>query len=248
MKWNIKEHGESIEKLASKELDISIVKQYNEYWGKYVGHNNGEPISIEGIDESLNRQRLLLGQWCYTLLQNLLLLKSENRSPFNIKNGEYHKLTKSIRLYFEAVHLLYNSTEIIRHYNEYKLGEQIDITSFNSFRAYRNIIAHNIRPFLRIDGVVHFPKNYEVFDHLQENFVWPLDTKPDIEYHSIDDFKQYAFEQIKDLLFKLVENAIAIIENQMGGRSIGNADSNISAQSPPDSNSIAVSGSTAYNI
>ncbi len=220
MNWNIKDHGDSIEKLAAKKLADSIISKYNTFWATYIGCENGLPIQIKNITEEQNRIRLLLGQWNYTLLFNLLILEPNNSSFGTIKKNEYNKVVQSIQKYNGMVHTFYNSIEIIKKFNEYFKSHNIDISQYKTFVEYRNIIAHNIRPFIKIDSVVRYPLNYDVFENLDKNFVWSLDSSPQIKYQTIEEFKGYAFSHTQNLLFNLIDKANEILSSKLKGEKI----------------------------
>jgi hypothetical protein len=222
MKWNIKDNGESIEKLAAKRLDAATIEKYNSFWAVYIGCANGKPIAIKDITDEQNRKRLLIGQWNYTLLYNLLLIKLPNGSSSNIKKKDYEKVVNSIRQYSEVVHLLYNSVEIVEKFNGVFPMHKIDTSSFRSFIEYRNNIAHSIRPFIKIQHEVHYPSNYEVFENLNHNFIWSLDEPPSIQYQSLTHFMAFAYEKIRGLLYMLIDKGKKIMNTELGEKTIGN--------------------------
>jgi hypothetical protein len=224
MKWNIKDNGESIEKLAAKRLDVATIAKYNSFWAMYIGCASGKPIAIKDITEEQNRKRLLIGQWNYTLLYNLLLIKLPKGSSSNIKKKDYVKVVNSIRQYTEVVHLLYNSVEIVGKFNGVFPMHKIDTSNFRSFIVYRNNIAHNIRPFIKIQDEVHYPSNYEIFENLNHNFIWSLDEPQSIQYQSFAQFKTFAYEKIRGLLYMLIDKGTNIMKTELGEKTIGNDD------------------------
>jgi hypothetical protein len=226
MKWNIKDHGDSVEKIAAKELDDTIVNRYNEYWGNYIGNVSGKPLEINGIDSETNRTRLFLGQCLYTLLQNLLLLNLINGIPNKIKHNEPKKLVKSLKLYLEATHILYNSVDIVEDYNKFPFvptESKIDVLKFFSFKKFRNVLAHGFRPEVKVDHCLYVTKNFELFNDWSEGDykIWTLDNIGEIDFWSIFDYINYLKEQNKQLLFDLLDKSIEFAENKLKDKNIG---------------------------
>lgn len=225
MKWNIQDHGDSVEKVAAKRLDNSIISKYNEYWGNYIGNDGGKPFEIKGINLDANRTRLFLGQCSYTLLQNLLLLNLIENIPTNIKNKEPQKVVKSLRIYYEATHLLYNSIEIVDDYNKYPqlLNEpKINIENLYSFTKFRNALAHGFRPEVKIDTCLMVPKNFQLFKDWSggDYKIWTLDNMGEIDFWTIFDYINYLKEQNKQLLFDLLDKSNEFAEKKLKDKNI----------------------------
>lgn len=244
MKWNIKDCGESIEKLAATQLEQGLVVKYNIFWGKYIGHKDGQPLLIKGISEEQNRKRLLLGQWCYSVLQNQLFLKKLSDVPTNIKRSK-EKLAKSIRVFLESTHILFNTIEIVNHFNEDFTEYTINIDSLSSFKKFRNILTHNIRPLIGINSMLMVPKNLEVFYDWtpNERKIWILDSYEGIEYWSLLDYVDFVYKKNSNLLFELLRNATHILTEELGESLI----------EPPDpilftDECISASGDSSVNV
>lgn len=243
MKWNIKDHGESIEKLAAKQLEPEIVSAYNKFWGTYIGHKKGAPINIPGLIEQDNRTRLKLGQWCYTLLQNQLFI-ALCKTPVNIRPNHYLKIATSIRTWNECTHLLYNSIELAEDFNADFPTKVIPVAGLLAFKDFRNVIAHNFRPPISFpEGQLIVPKNFEVFKHsnANERRIWTLDEpkSPKIQYWTLAGFKSFVFQQNKQLLFQMLDRAELIMKEILPDKTITWHEAD-----PKSMNYFFVSGST----
>jgi hypothetical protein len=221
MNWNIKDKGDSVEKIAAKKFGSDkIISMYNEYWGQYIGNSGGKPLIIKGIDTDINRSRLFMGQCNYTLLQNYLFLSLIDGIPTVINKKENHKLVKSLKIFYESTHTLYNSIEIVDHYNGYPLYENkstINLDSLYSFKKFRNAIAHSFRPDLQINQCLFVPKNFELFKDWSDgdNKIWTLDSMGKIEYWSIFEYINFLKEQNKQLLFQLLKKSLEFADNKL---------------------------------
>lgn len=226
MKWNIKDHGESVEKVAAEKLEPSIISRYNAFWGNCIGNVGGKPLQIKGIDSDTNRTRLFLGQCNYTLLQNLLFLDLINEIPKSIKKKESQKLVKSLKLFYQSTHILFNSIELVDHYNQYPLlqtNSKINIDQLHSFKKFRNLLAHGFRPEIKIEQCLHVPKNFELFTDLAigDHKIWSLDNMGKIEYWSLFEYINFLSEKNKHLLFELLNKSIEFAEKKLKDKNIG---------------------------
>lgn len=211
MKWNIKDCGDGIEKLAAQILPKDVAETYNKFWGNYIGHRNGKPINIAGISDEDNLIRLKLGQWCYTLLQNHLILNYiQKEIPDKIQNNS--QVLHSLRLFTEVTNTLYNSGELINKYNSDFDNSNINISWFNDFIEFRNTITHNIRPLYSIsENQLLVPSNFQWFSLNSSGstrWIWPIDNFDGIEYSPLKSFVFEMNARHKQLLFDLINASL----------------------------------------
>lgn len=112
MNWNIKDHGDPLEKECSDFISLNI-PTYNEFWSLYVGNDNGKPALIEGFSPKLNMERLYVAQWNYTLLRNIYATQTIYNRNINgeMENGKYP--IEQEKDYILSTHLFYNTIEVI---------------------------------------------------------------------------------------------------------------------------------------
>jgi hypothetical protein len=223
MNWNIKDLGESIEKLAANKLDQSLINSYNKFWGTYIGHHKGAPIPIAGINNDDDRIRLKLGQWCYSLLQNQLFL-TLIKVPKSIKAKEFEKVANSIRVFVESTHHIYNSIELVENFNEDFPFFRINVSSLSGFKNFRNILAHNVRPLIKVKTELMVPKNFSVFSDSKadDRWIWTLDSYKfkDVEYCALSEYINFTSENNRHLTFSLLEKSTEILNEQIAGKAI----------------------------
>lgn len=219
MIWNIKDNGESIEKLASKWLEKGLIHEYNKFWGKYIGNINGKPAEISGLSQDKNRDRLLIGQWNYTLLCNLVVLyKLKKEIKLNPKMEEGQKVLQSIRNLNETIHVLYNSNEIVDKFNKkmYCNIKTLDPSLIN----YRNIIAHDIRYFIKIGKTeLMVPSMSNDFNN-KKDFIWSLDEPSNLEYVFLSDFVNKSYEIVKQMLYDLLSQSCKLLAKDLDNKTI----------------------------
>jgi len=230
MNWNIKDHGDAIERLASLKLEESLVLAYNNFWGRYIGHDKGNPVPILEITEEHNELRLKLGQWCYVLLQNQTFL-SIMKAPSNIKGKEYEKVANSLRLFLESTHLVYNGIELIEDFNQDVIKEgfselQFELANYRGFKNFRNILAHNIRPFVEIPlkGALLVPQNFNAFSDssAHDRWIWPLESKKfdKVDYWPLNEYLENLRQTNKNFLCHLLDKSTRILTSKIGNKRI----------------------------
>lgn len=235
MKLNIKDFGDAVEKQATITLKndfADVLHIYNEFWYKFIGHDGkGKPLNIDNIKPNSveNIKRLRLGQWCYILLQNQLFIKLVGNAPTNIKEKDYAKIAKSIRMLFESTHHLYNSIEIVEKFNA-ENSQVINVSSVDGFKAYRNTLAHNIRPYITISSEINVPKNHSIFKDFSadDRWIWSLDNHifNMFEFWSLSEHLNFTSQQNKNLLINLIKNSDLILQDVFKGKSITYKDGN----------------------
>lgn len=231
MRNNIKDSGDSIEKLTVKlmsNLNPEIIIKYNEFWGNYIGHDqNGNPLSINGIKvgSEIDKKRLILGQWIYILLQNQVILQTIKKEiPIKITNKAFQKVSKFIRLLNEGTHCLYNSIEVVKKFN-YDQDKKIKTDNIIGFINYRNILAHNVRPLLKFENNnILVPIDFEIFINSGPNdrWIWSLDSYKfqNVKYGTLNDYIEDLFQKNKEFLFSVLDESILILKVELGDKKI----------------------------
>lgn len=147
--------------------------KYEEFWAKYVGCNSlsgriARELIINGIEDSQDILRKLIWQWNYTIFLNYIHLDELSK---NIPSFTIDRFTELERIHLLSTHLYYTSIEcLIKIKNKLSLaikGKKIEI---QGYRFYRNMLAHNVRPFVRVNGNEYFVVDPNVTSKLKSIF------------------------------------------------------------------------------
>jgi len=235
MNWNIKDDGDPLEKKC-KELIRSKIKNYNEFWSKYVGNINGKPIKIDGISEEQNKKRLMVAQWNYTLLRNIFQIKQikekndKSASPNIVNNID---IQIHIEMDFILVtHLFYNIIEIVEKIKK-QIGDNTNSTSkFDDFKMFRNVLAHNIKPLTKIINKKYcVPKNLEWFSaaciHNDDTWIWDNKCFNSLKYQSLSLYYEKYYTNALDLFNGVLLSEIEFFDKELKGKKIQDKGTNV---------------------
>lgn len=238
---NIEEHGDNIEKLLASEFKDELTNEihnYNKLWGNYIGNNtNAEPQLIEGhteIDYN-DKERLLIGQFCYTLLFNLLGLQKANLKVMKIKDlPEEEKFYETVRILQEITFLIYNSIDIQEKFSSelkvYSEGLVTELTTKQErIKKFRNTFTHRILPSHRIvedEILIPFIKTDEnKFDDDwidNDDWVYGYDVSifDNANFMSISEILYEFIGVNKHILNKLLKNGLDYLEHKYPDKKI----------------------------
>lgn len=223
MKWNIKDSGDPFEKKCYR-LIHNKIKKYNNFWSTYVGNINGKPANIEGISKDLNIKRLLTAQWNYTILRNVFT------TEVIIKRNEKKQVKNQLDLinqeidFLLSTHLLFNTIEVVDKINSH-IEEQPIKHNFNAFIEFRNHLAHNIKPLIKvINKYYHVPLNFEWFENINiqtnESWIWSEFDFSDLKFQRISSYFKWCFEISLNLFNQTLENEISYFSKIFNGLKI----------------------------
>lgn len=234
MNWNIKDDGDSLEKKCNDLIRLRI-KKYIEFWSKYVGNIDGKPAKIDGILEELNKKRLMVAQWNYTLLRNIYQIKqikekNEKTASQNIVN----KIDIQIQIEMNFIlftHLFYNIIEIVEKI-KVQIGDKTDSTSkFDDFKIFRNVLAHNIKPLTKIiKNYYHVPENLEWFRKFSvlnnETWIWDDENFAELKYQRLSRYCDNYYNNALSLFNDVLLSEIAFFDKELKGKRIQDKETN----------------------
>ncbi len=210
MNWNIKDHGDGLEK-KSQSLISSRVPTYKEFWRLYVGNINGNPASINGISEELNHKRLLVAQWNYSILRNTYAIKTTIIGRHKKISNVDSMIEQEVK-FLTSTHLFYNTIEIAQKI-QIQLEEPSSNQKFQNFIKFRNCITHNIKPLTKVvNDYYHVPSNFEWFEEKSiksdESWIWSEEDFSGLKYQTVDNYFEYCYEESINLLNQVLENEL----------------------------------------
>lgn len=241
MNWNLQDFGDTIEKQFHSIINDKI-SRYKDFWVKYVGNISGKPAPIIGISIKDDKLRILIGQWNYNILKNILLLQLLIENKY--KN---HKLKESHILYYDrdlllSCHLYYNIIENFDKINNHiKENVVLNKTKDNKYERsnkdfinYRNVLTHNIRPLTKIkNNTYQVPVTWEYFtSHGKEEFIWSDLEKAEIQYCTLREHLEKILNESLTQFKLLIEEELSFFDKKSVGKIIdppepkGKGDSN----------------------
>jgi hypothetical protein len=228
MQYNIKDHGDPFEKKCYN-LISNKIRDYKLFWSDYVGNNNGKPENINGISEEINKKRILVAQWNYTLLRNVyttqkLYERNKNKKARDISNAIDQEVDFII-----STHLLFNTIEIIRKIE--KTIEKKDVIKENwaGFIEFRNCLTHNIKPLTKIEqNIYHVPKNFDWFlsnnTSTDESWIWSdKDFFKNLQFQQFPSFLDWCFQKSITVFNDILNEEIIYFSHNMAGKTISSA-------------------------
>ena len=247
MKWNVKDAGDPLERKCH-DLITKQLKKYQEFWSNYVGNYNGKPLRILNITPELDKKRLLIAQWNYTILRNTYSIELLLNSNKKKKNKDIYSVIKQENDFLLATHLVYNSIEIMN-----KINYQLDLKNCDQiskgFIDFRNHLTHNIKPFTKISNKnLHVPSNFDWFSNINidtnESWIWSVTDFSGLKFHSLINYLDWCFQKLIDLFNQLLTNEIQYFKDKLGGIKIPELDikiiSNIDLDEPSGTSFISV--------
>jgi hypothetical protein len=151
MAWNIKLHGDKIEK-ENFDFIQSRIPFYSSLWEKYIGNDGSNHLAeIKNITKEDNLIRRKISLHNYTCLESILMLKYIIESGTKVINYSDYIRTLSNHLSFQAntgriKDNLDKITQIIPPFRNIK-------RNLDRFWVHRNVVLHNIKlPYSFIDN------------------------------------------------------------------------------------------------
>jgi len=156
---------------------LKYFPKYEEFRAKFIGCDSSyelmaRELSISGIDYNDNndKKRKVIGQWNYTTFLNFIHLDELSKAIPGFTIDNYTSLE---RTYLLATHLYYTSNECIKMIgNKLKFFDENKDIGIKGFSDFRNIMAHNVRPLVKIVGhdySVIDPAEMGKFENINQN-------------------------------------------------------------------------------
>jgi hypothetical protein len=214
MALDIQKFGDPFEQVAFKRFPEKL-QRYPEFWELYVGNDNGRPMEIDGLSKEQNRKRLLIAQWNYGILRNILNLDEIFQKCKNSKviKNDVTSLIQHEQWFVSSINLFYNNSELFDKVKFHVYPEELNTNKdhlFKDFRKMRAAIIHNLKPVLKISEEDFYlvPKNFDWFLREENTFkkennkrddfntwIWCQHDFSELEYQRLPDFVSWGIEK-----------------------------------------------------
>lgn len=215
--WSL-EFGDVVEKMNVAFIRKNI-KKYETFWAKYIGCKNGSAVAIKNIKNADNETRLLVGQWNYSIMKDIVGL--------NLLNEKYavEDFTPTKMLQFESDYTIsitqfYHILDSIEH-----IQKQIKIAPMSydrdNFNKLRETIIHDVRVKLQIeDNQFMVPENFDWFTNRKDGWTWDNYDFTGLKYIPFSSFLNALFQRSISLFTETLQRTLIHFEENFEKRGL----------------------------